>query len=98
MRIDIVGKHLAITDAIRTYAEQKAEKLTKVFDGTQQIRVYLEKSHHANGEYEIEVVADVVKHDDFVAKVKHADLYAGIDVACDKCLRQLRDFKDKLRS
>lgn len=98
MRIDVVGKHLEITPTVLAYAEQKAEKLTKVFDGTQQIRVYLEKSHHKNGEFEIEVVADVVGHDDFVAKVTHPDLYAGIDVGVDKCLRQLRDFKDKLRS
>ena len=41
MRIDVIGRHMEVTEAIRSYAENKAAKLTKFFDGTQQVRVYV---------------------------------------------------------
>lgn len=95
MRIDVIGKHMEVTDAIRQYAETKVEKVLKFFDGTQLITVYLEQLKH--GDFDAEVVVDVVKHKDFVAKATGADLYACIDAAVDKALRQVKDFKDKLR-
>ena len=98
MRIDVVGKHLEVTPAIHEYASKKAEKLTKIFDGTQQIRMYLESPQGKKSEFHVEVAVDVVKHEDFIAKTEGTDLYAAIDAAVDKALRQLRDFKDKLRS
>ncbi len=98
MRIDVIGKHLEITPAIQTYAEKKADKLTKYFNGTQQIRVYAESPQGKKNEFHVEVVVEVVKHDDFVAKAVDADLYAAIDAAIEKATRQIRDFKDKLRS
>jgi putative sigma-54 modulation protein len=96
MRIDVIGRHMDLTDAIRTYAESKAEKLLKIFDGTQQIRLLLEADKHH--QFSVEVVVDVVKHEDFVASTKGPDLYACIDECTDKAQRQLRDFKEKLRN
>lgn len=98
MRIDVVGKHIEITPAIQDYSQKKAEKLTKYFDGTQQIRVLLESPQGKKNEFHVEVVVDVVKHDDFVANATGPDLYAAIDTAVDKAMRQLKDFKEKLRS
>lgn len=60
MRIEVTGKHLTITDAIRQYAESKAEKLLKIWDGVQEIRVILET--HKNHEFRVEVAVDVVQH------------------------------------
>ncbi len=97
MRIDVVGKHMTVTDAIQHYAEQKVEKLLKVFDGTQQIRVLLEETKDKAGDFKVEVVVDVVKHKDFIANAVGTDLYACIDGAVDKAQRQLRDYKEKLR-
>lgn len=98
MRIDVIGKHMEITEAIQKYAEGKVQKLTKYFDGTQQIRVYLESPAGKTKEFEVEVVVDVVKHDDFISRAKGPDLYACIDDCVEKSARQLRDFKEKLRS
>lgn len=97
MRIDVVGKHLVVTDAIRQYSEQKAEKLTKIFDGTQQIRFVLEETKDKAGDFKVEVAVDVVKHKDFISNSLNTNLYAAIDDAVDKALRQLRDYKEKLR-
>lgn len=97
MRIDVVGKHIEITPAIQSYAEAKAEKVLKVFDGTQQIRVYLESPQGKANTFHVEVAVDVVKHQDFIANAIESDLYAAIDVAMDKAARQVRDYKEKLR-
>jgi putative sigma-54 modulation protein len=98
MRINVVGKNLEVTDAIRQYAASKADKLTKFFDGVQQINVTLTGPNgHGSGEFGVEMVVDVEKHEDFVGHVKDKDLYAGIDRAIEKCERQLRDFKEKLK-
>ncbi|MFN7020116.1 MAG: ribosome hibernation-promoting factor, HPF/YfiA family [Phycisphaerales bacterium] len=98
MRIDIIGKHLEITPAIRAHAEAKAEKLTKFFDGTQQVRVYLESPAGKAKEFKVEVAVDVVKHEDFIAHAQGNDLYHCIDECVEKASRQLRDFKEKLRN
>lgn len=97
MRIDVVGRHLEVTPAIQQFAEGKVEKLLKVFDGTQQIRVYLESPQGKAAEFHVEIAVDVVKHQDFIANADGPDLYAAIDTAVDKAMRQLRDFKEKLR-
>ncbi len=98
MRIDVIGKHLEVTDAIRQYAESKAEKLVKIFDGTQLIRVVLVQESGKDHQFEVEIAVDVVKHEDFISRAKGTDLYGCIDLCVDKSQRQLRDFKEKLRA
>ena len=97
MRIDVVGKHIEITPAIQTYAESKTERLLKVFDGTQQIRVYLESPQGKKAEFHVEIAVDVVKRKDFIANAVGPDLYAAIDLCVDKAMRQLRDWKEQIR-
>lgn len=97
MRIEIKGKHLELTDAIRQYATSKAEKLPKYYDGVQEIVVTLDKPLH-NHAYEVEFIADVEKHADFVAKATGEDLYGCIDQCAEKMTRQLADFKERLKN
>jgi putative sigma-54 modulation protein len=98
MRIDVVGKHMEVTPAIREYAENKANKLPKFFQGVQLITVRLEaKTHKAGQEFHCEVIVDVVKHDDFVSHASGSDLYGCIDLAMQKSERQLHDFKERLK-
>lgn len=98
MRIDVVGRNIEITPAIREYATTKLEKLVKFFDGIQQITLTVSKEHaHQTGEFKAEVVLDVEKHNDFIAQAIGADLYATIDLASEKGARQLKDFKERLK-
>lgn len=98
MRIEVVGKHLEVTAAIRGFCEQKAGKLTKFFDGVQMITVRVEESQHKTTRvFKAEVTVDVVKHEDFVANAEGPDLYSCIDQAVEKASRQLHDFKEKLK-
>jgi putative sigma-54 modulation protein len=96
MRIDVIGKHMAVTDAIKTFAEQKVGKLPRYLDLIPLITVRLEQLAHNKG-FIAEVVADVEHHDDFVATEQHLDLYAAIDGAVEKVGRQLHDFKERLK-
>lgn len=96
MRINVVGKHMDVTEALKTYSEGKCGKLVKHFDGIQLITVRIEQQPHNKG-FQAEVVCDVEKHDDFVAKADHADLYAAIDEAVTKVDRQIVTFKEKLK-
>jgi putative sigma-54 modulation protein len=95
MRIEITGKHLDVTDAIRDYAEQKVQKLPRYYDGVQEIDVVLESRNHA---FHAEIRVESEKHDTFVAHQDDNDVYRAIDLVSDKMTRQLRDFKEKLKN
>lgn len=95
MRIDVTGKHVELTPAMTEYAETKCEKLTRFFDGMQSISCVLDKAPH--GEFVVEIIADVVGHDDFVGHASGPDIYACIDQCIDKVSRRLRDHKERLR-
>lgn len=98
MRINVIGRGIEVTDAIRQYAEQKSGKLTKYYDGLQLITVTLTRaSGQHTTDFDAELVLDVEKHDDFVSHAKGQDVYAAIDLVVEKGERQLRDFKEKLK-
>ena len=98
MRIEVIGRNLEVTDPIRQYAESKAAKLAKFFDGIQSITFRLSREdHHTHGQFGVEVVTAVVKHDDLVCHAADKDLYAAIDAAMQKSTRQITDFKEKLK-
>lgn len=95
MRIEVTGRHFDLTEAIEKYAESKAEKLPKYYNGVQEIEIVLEELPHS--EFLSEVRVDVVKHSTFVASSKGEDVYGCIDQSMDKMTRQLTDFKKKLK-
>ncbi len=98
MRIEVIGRGLEVTDAIRTYAESKVEHVGKHFDGVSATTVTLTKAdHHHKGDYDVEIVSRVPKHDPFVCHAKHEDLYAAIDQASQKASRQVTEYKNRLR-
>lgn len=98
MRIEVIGRGLDITDAIRTYAESKVEHIGKFFDGVSSTIVTITKAdHHHKGEYDAEIVSKVPKHDPFVCHAKHEDVYAAIDQAAQKAARQVTEYKNRLR-
>jgi putative sigma-54 modulation protein len=98
MRFEVVGRGIEITDAIREHAEEKSKKLTRYYDGVQQINITITREDHGNhAQFDVELILDVVNHDDFVCHGKGDDLYLAIDQAVQKGTRVITDFKDKLR-
>lgn len=98
MRIDVVGRHFQMTDAISAYAEKKAEKLSKFSDQIQliTIRVNGEDHHHTN-EFGLEIVVEVEHREDFIAEAREHDVYHAIDAAMHKMVRLLTDYKERLK-
>jgi len=96
MRIEVTGKHMDLTPAIVQFAEQKCGKLTRYYDGVQEIVVVIEQGKH--GEFMVELRSDVVAHEDFVVKQNADDVYKAIDLAVDRMERQLTEFKERLKN
>lgn len=98
MRIDVIGRNIEITDAIKKYAEAKAGKLEKYYDGLQAVTVAVKKTSPNHSDvYEAELVLDVEKHKDFVSHAEGQDPYAAIDLVTEKGERHLREFKERLK-
>lgn len=94
MNITISAKHMELTDPIREYVHRKVSKLPHFFDRLQEIRVVIE---HVKDGYHVEVMSDVEHHKDFVANCQHRDLYACVDLVTDRAVRQLHEWKERLR-
>lgn len=98
MRIDVVGRNLEVTEAIRAYATGKVDKLNKFYDRIQLVCVTVSKEdRHKHGDFGTEIRVDVEKHGDFLAHASNADLYAAIDEASAKVTRQLHEHKEKTK-
>ena len=94
MHVTISAKHMDLTAPIRAYIERKMARLPHFFDRLQEVRVVIERV--PNG-YHVEVLSDVERHRDFVANSNHRNLYACIDLVADRAVRQLHEWKDRIR-
>ncbi len=95
MEIVVTGRHMDITDPIRTYATEKVSKLPRYFDRITSIEVIAHKTDH---HHEMEIIVHAEKTDPFICKTSGDDLYACIDEAVDKLERRLAEYKARLRS
>ena len=94
MQINISSKHMDLTPAIEEYAQKKVDRLTRFFDRIQQVEVIIDKFKNR---YSVEIIADVEKHEPFIATSESDNLYACIDLGVDRAVRQLTDHKSRLR-
>lgn len=94
MQVKITGRHMSVTEHMKSYAEEKAQKLIRFFDRIQEIRVVLD---YEGGKPAVEFLADVELTDDFVARETNDDMHAAIDLVSDKLERQLRRHKERLK-
>lgn len=93
MNVEVRGKNnLVITDALRTYAEEKLQKVDQYFN--QNLDAYvLCKAYNDHQKVEITIPTKVFT---MRAEVSGEDMYAAIDLAIDKLERQIRKNKTKL--
>ncbi len=92
MQIDITGHHVNITPTLKSYVENKFERLERHFDHVISIHVVLtvEKLEHR---------AEATLHVDrgkIFADATDTDMYAAIDALTDKLDRQIKKHKEKL--
>lgn len=92
MQIDITGHHLDITQALRSYVQNKFERLERHFDHVTGMHVVLTV---AKLEHKAEATLQVDRGKLFADAVQ-PDMYAAIDVLTDKLDRQLKKHKEKI--
>jgi len=97
MKLVIQGKNIEITDAIRSYVDQKITKAVSHFKHlTNEVDVNLSvaKNAHTTSKQSAEVTlyinGAVVR-----AEESSENLYASIDLVANKITRQLRKYKEK---
>lgn len=94
MHIDITGRQVAITPALRKFAEEKLAKLERLLDGPLEVHVVLavEKHRHLA---EIQVKSRTAL---LSGMRETGDLYASIGDVAAKLERQALKHKEKMRS
>ena len=99
MTINIRGTGIELTEAIKSYAEEKMGHLTKFFDNIQHIAidVGLRSNHHNKGDvYYAEVNMSIPGHLVRVVK-EEQNLYKAIDKVKDHLKVELEKVKEKMR-
>lgn len=92
MQIHFVGHHIEVTQALKSFAEEKFEKLERHFDKITSIHVI----------FDVEKLSQIAEATIKIAKTEiHAkaetdDMYASIDELVDKLDRQLIKHKEKI--
>ena len=96
MKIIISGKQLKITDAIRAYAEEKIEKISKYTDAITEVDVVL-TVEQKKSEGEVHKADGLVYASGTKIKIeaRTTDLYAAIDELSERLERQVRKYKEK---
>ena len=95
MLFTISGKHIEITEAIRSHAEEKTAKLPKYYSSINRVEVIIDSSQ--GGDTSVEVIAKAEHGKIFVGTETGQDAYRCIDMAVHKLERQLRRQKSKER-
>jgi len=93
MQINITGHHVDITPALRTYVEEKLDRLERHFDNITNAHVILEiEKDRQKAEATIHVSRGQVYADS-----EDENMYAAIDSLADKLDRQIKKHKEKLK-
>ena len=92
MQLDVTGRHVEITPALRQYVVNKLEKVSRHFDLVTDAHCILtvEKLRH-KAEATVNVNGGRI-----YADATEEDMYAAIDGLADKLDRQVRKYKEKL--
>jgi putative sigma-54 modulation protein len=91
----VIGRHLEVTPALKSYAEQKANKLEKYYDLIQEIEVIIDS---AKDLLRVEMIVHAEHRTTFVAHHEEGDAYACIDGCSHKLERQITEHKKKFRN
>ena len=95
MQVTVSSRHMDLSPALKTHAEDKAGKLLKYYDRIQEIEVVFDNAKDS-------VAAEIIIHADhknmFVAHHNEGDAYVCLDACVEKLERQLSEHKKKLRN
>ncbi len=93
MQINITGHHVEVTPALRAYATEKLQRISRHFDHVISINVILRVENHQQ-QADAKILA---AGKSLFAQESDSDMYAAIDGLVDKLDRQVRRHKDRVR-
>ena len=96
MYFTISGKHIDITEALKTYAEEKSSKLPRYYSSINQVEVIVDGNN--GSAIGVEIIARGEHRNVFVVTESGDDAYRCIDAAIRKLERQLKRKKTKERN
>ncbi|MDX9884094.1 ribosome hibernation-promoting factor, HPF/YfiA family [Thauera sp.] len=91
MNLNITGRHVEVTPAIRDYVTSKLDRVIRHFDNVTSVAVILSVE-------KLKQKAEVTLHvrgKDIFVESEDTDLYAAIDAMTDKLDRQVQKYKQK---
>jgi putative sigma-54 modulation protein len=84
-----------LSDATQTYIQDKAEKLTRLFERLTMIEVTVDLKN--DGPIWVEFLVKAEHKHEFVARESNADLLAAVDLVLNKLEMQVRRYKEKIQ-
>lgn len=94
MQAAVTFRHMEASPALKTYAQERAGRLDKYIDKPMDTQITLSVEKHRQ-------IAEVVINADGIRIAGHEsndDMYAAIDLVMDKIERQVKKYKDKIRT
>lgn len=94
MKLELTGRHVAVTPALKTFARTKLAKLEKLVGRSAEAHVILTVEKHRH-------IAEIVAHGRSLtlsAKVVTQDMYTSIGECVDKLESQARKHKEKFEA
>jgi len=92
MQINLTGHHLDITDSLRSYVQEKFERIARHFEHINNVHVILQVE-------KVRQIAEAklnVNGGEIFANSESEDMYASIDTLVDKLDRQVIKHKEKM--
>lgn len=93
MQINLTGQHLELTDPLRTYVEEKFQRLERHFDNVIDVHVVLSVEKLRQKAEASLLLGGNQLH----AEAETEDMYAAIDGLVDKLDRQVVKHKEKVK-
>jgi putative sigma-54 modulation protein len=94
MQVNVTFRHLEPSDALKSFAREKVERVKKYLDQASEANVVLSLEKHVHH-------AEVLVHSGpffLRGREQSDDMYASIGMAMDKIEKQIKRYKDRLRT
>ncbi len=95
MQVTVKGRHMGVSDALKSYCGEKAERLPRFLDRILSVEFVVDGK---DGVHTVEIIVHSAGTQPFVASLQHEDAYAAVDLLIDKIEEQLRRYKEKHRN
>jgi len=93
MQISITGRHVTVTDNVKTHLNEKLERCLGMFPRIETVHVILDMEQR---DYVSEVIIQAANHIRISATEKSENMYDAIDRSVEHAERQMRKQRDKV--